>query len=1215
MDQNKLAQNLTEIDGLLRKMFQNEGYYTDLKNELEAIRKENNEATLKLAVLGEFSAGKTTVINALLKEEVLTTADEPTTAINTYLTYGQKKKFFLVEPNRKPVDIKPKNLKAHLTQNSHANARIEYHHPNKILKSGWVIIDTPGSNVENQAHDAMRQKAIEESAAAIYVINAQQPVSKSFIQFLQKHKENLGKFIFVLNKCDQLEDELIDDIDKTIERTKAHVKKSIKEYTGIEVQEVYSISALYAHHVSEDKRAWVKTFNDFQTDLEEVLNTNRQQLLLFRSISLQNRLMAKMGMLATSKEEWYNDRLSEIVGEVETVEGFKERVLIPLKKEISQMFNELEQNTNKMQDKLYHEAEKEIEEIIDSASSVNVLKNSVPSRINNYMNNMTRKITDEVQKEHNKVSDYASQVITQSLKEHVQKLRMAYDFLVKEKTLCWEKDSKAFLIAVVLGAIAGFFAFHESYYMIEFSALIGIGTALCAFALAYKRKEPELFNVITPNTNITFQTKMIIPGSVSNATDPGATGATGAGGGALFGAFVAGPLGAVAGAAIGGFLGSLFGSDLYDLKREYKASVIRELRSSTYGYRGQISSAIKSSRNSMMSEIEKTLETNLSKYDVLLEAIMEHHADAKRKTIHSKEEIENGRILVEKKIESMEKNLDEHAKIAGIARISDLKGKSSGDQAPETSLAPTVVVRKEYNKPVYNASRARQYIGEEKLKKKATTFKKVVFITGILLFVMAFITAGLNSAKEPLRGVADQPVQKDSISEPVKSVTPKAEPVKIETAKNETIEVETTGVIKWNVNYRTDYEVRMGDYVGEILNGKPHGEGTWTNNEGRKYVGEWAEGKRHGRGTLTLADGDEYVGEYFEGKRHGQSTYTWADGRKYVGEWTEGVPNGKGTMYRLNGDVYEGDVKGEANDSGGWSFVYHGYGTYAWDEGSIYVGEWADDKRHGQGTYTWADGRKYVGEWTEGVPNGIGIMYRLNGEVYEGDVRGEAKESGGWSLVFHGQGTYTWDDGRKYIGEFFEGKRHGQGTYTLADGTIESGIWHEGELVVQDELAISIDHEDQTSKNETVKMEWNVNCGTDYDVRMGTYVGEVLDGRPHGEGTWSDNEGRLYVGSWKNGTNHGRGAYTWIDGSIYVGDFENGNFHGQGTLTASDGWKYVGYFANNEFNGQGIYTYTDGRKFVGAWQDGRKHGQGSEYFANGTLDIEGRWINDEYVGN
>ncbi|MCS5609154.1 MAG: trypsin-like peptidase domain-containing protein, partial [Candidatus Poribacteria bacterium] len=69
-----------------------------------------------------------------------------------------------------------------------------------------------------------------------------------------------------------------------------------------------------------------------------------------------------------------------------------------------------------------------------------------------------------------------------------------------------------------------------------------------------------------------------------------------------------------------------------------------------------------------------------------------------------------------------------------------------------------------------------------------------------------------------------------------------------------------------------------------------------------------------------------------------------------------------------------------------------------------------------QGTYTFANGGKYVGE------------YRDN--------------------KWHGQGTYTFADGRKDVGEFKDGKFHGQGIRYHADGTVyQEGIFENGKFL------------------------------------------------------------------------------------------------------------------------------------------------------------------------
>jgi hypothetical protein len=56
-------------------------------------------------------------------------------------------------------------------------------------------------------------------------------------------------------------------------------------------------------------------------------------------------------------------------------------------------------------------------------------------------------------------------------------------------------------------------------------------------------------------------------------------------------------------------------------------------------------------------------------------------------------------------------------------------------------------------------------------------------------------------------------------------------------------------------------------YSGEVVNGKPHGQGTMEYTAGHKYVGEWFLGTRKGQGTYTWPDGQKYVGEYLNDKQ------------------------------------------------------------------------------------------------------------------------------------------------------------------------------------------------------------------------------------------------------------------------------------------------------------------------------------------------------------
>ena len=94
--------------------------------------------------------------------------------------------------------------------------------------------------------------------------------------------------------------------------------------------------------------------------------------------------------------------------------------------------------------------------------------------------------------------------------------------------------------------------------------------------------------------------------------------------------------------------------------------------------------------------------------------------------------------------------------------------------------------------------------------------------------------------------------------------------------------------------------------------------------------------------------------------------------------------------------------------------------------------------KNGQGTYTWSDGQKYVGEFKDDKFNGQGTLTFANGNKYVGEFKDDERE---------GQGTFTFANGNKYVGEFKDDKREGQGTFTFANGKIKEGIWENDKLV------------------------------------------------------------------------------------------------------------------------------------------------------------------------
>ena len=63
----------------------------------------------------------------------------------------------------------------------------------------------------------------------------------------------------------------------------------------------------------------------------------------------------------------------------------------------------------------------------------------------------------------------------------------------------------------------------------------------------------------------------------------------------------------------------------------------------------------------------------------------------------------------------------------------------------------------------------------------------------------------------------------------------------------------------------------------------------------------------------------------------------------------------------------------EARYRGEWSpdnEMRHGKGTQVWHDGSIYQGQWRNDKANGKGRLIHADGDVYEGEWLDDKAHG-----------------------------------------------------------------------------------------------------------------------------------------------------------------------------------------------------------------------------------------------------
>lgn len=307
-----------------------------------------------------------------------------------------------------------------------------------------------------------------------------------------------------------------------------------------------------------------------------------------------------------------------------------------------------------------------------------------------------------------------------------------------------------------------------------------------------------------------------------------------------------------------------------------------------------------------------------------------------------------------------------------------------------------------------------------------------------------------------------------------------------------------------------------------------------------EYIGTLIEGKRSGPGKFKNRNGDVYDGEWLDNVPHGKGFVKCKNGVKYDGGWKYGKPDGFGELDFSNGKKFVGEFKEGVITAKGFSTVR---------EIKIIDEDQQDDQRL-YGEKTVINQEKFNGQFSNGSRNGFGITNFTDGRKYEGNwVDGK----------YDGQGEYTWGNGEKYVGKFQCGLRSGKGIV----------IYNKG----------------------------------------GRYNGQWKDDKKEGYGEYTFANGDKYAGNWVSGSRNGKGIMSCIDGRKYDVEWKDDKKHGWGEFTFSGGDKYVGEWKNGFRSGKGVQNYQIGSKFDGEWEDDKRHGYGEYTLVNGDR-YEGQWLND-----
>ena len=261
--------------------------FNDLMAELNALaqRQEQENCPLILPLVGEFSSGKTTLINALTDSKKLETATKPTTATIYQIHFGSESCHATVYyEDGKHIEVEDI---AELRNDSINDAAIvDVYDTSSKVPSTTILVDTPGLSSPDPRHKQTLVDFLPQADAILLVSDINQQITRSITDFIKTMSLAKRQIFLVLTKSDtKSASDLI------------AAKEYISKNTEIPIAQVACVSA-----IKNDMSELYELFDSIQKSKGDILQRVNEQRLSNIAKEMLGRIDILMSASSSDKE-------------------------------------------------------------------------------------------------------------------------------------------------------------------------------------------------------------------------------------------------------------------------------------------------------------------------------------------------------------------------------------------------------------------------------------------------------------------------------------------------------------------------------------------------------------------------------------------------------------------------------------------------------------------------------------------------------------------------------------------------------------------------------------------------------------------------------------------------------------------------------------------------------------------------------------------------
>jgi ribosome biogenesis GTPase A len=222
--------------------------------EAEALGARLEEGRFFVACVGQFKRGKSTLINALLGEEILPVGVVPVTSAVTIVRHGRERRARVVRAKGGSEDIPIARLslyvsEQHNPENTKEVVAVEAFLPCPLLESGMCLVDTPGLGSVFEGNSAVTRRFVPHIDAVLAVLGADPPISADELALLDQISQQTTVLLVVINKADRLDAAELDE-------ARDFVVQVLSKRLGRHSMRIFEVSAAERLREGKATRDW-----------------------------------------------------------------------------------------------------------------------------------------------------------------------------------------------------------------------------------------------------------------------------------------------------------------------------------------------------------------------------------------------------------------------------------------------------------------------------------------------------------------------------------------------------------------------------------------------------------------------------------------------------------------------------------------------------------------------------------------------------------------------------------------------------------------------------------------------------------------------------------------------------------------------------------------------------------------------------------------------